>query len=446
MSTAAALLDVLGPVGRDFDSARSAGARAFLAAGLPTRKLEDWRFTELRPLTTWRPTPAADLTALDRFLEAPMGESRGWGDLAEPSHPPGLPHRGGGDVAAAADVRLVLVDGRLDPGRSRLASLPNGVFLGSFNDWASAHPEEAQAVLSVDVRPAAALVALNAAAFTDGWVLTVPAGMRVTAPIHILHWSTGAAAQTRSLIRLGEGADAAVAEDYRGEGAGFTNASLTIELGGGSRLGWAVTQDQAKSAIHYAHSTVRIGAGARLDGFVLNLGAKLARTDLYPSLDGKGAHCGFSGATALGAQQDVTVAAIVTHTAPGCTTREVFKGCLADAAHGAFQGRIVVERAAQKTDAYQLCKTLLLGERAVMDAKPELEIHADDVKCSHGATVGDLDELALFYCRSRGIPAGEARAMLIQAFLADAVAEIPDAALREPVAAALYARLEAIGL
>jgi Fe-S cluster assembly protein SufD len=147
----------------------------------------------------------------------------------------------------------------------------------------------------------------------------------------------------------------------------------------------------------------------------------MARQDIHAKLAGERAFCGVSGVYLLADRQESTIASVIEHLAPNGETKEVFKGCLADRSHGVFQGQIKVAQAAQKTDAYQLNKTILLGERAVMDAKPELEIFADDVKCSHGATVGDLDETAEFYLRSRGIPPEQARAMLIEAFVVDAV-------------------------
>jgi len=175
----------------------------------------------------------------------------------------------------------------------------------------------------------------------------------------------------------------------------------------------------------------RIAADARYESFVLTLGGRLSRHDCFANFAGEGAACGLFGAYLLKGEQEATNATFVDHAVPKCTTDEVFKGVVDDRAHGVFLGKIAVRPQAQKTDAHQLNKNLLLSPRANVDTKPELEILADDVKCSHGATVGDLDEQALFYLEARGIPADEARRMLIEAFAADAIDRIEDdAALR----------------
>jgi Fe-S cluster assembly protein SufD len=162
----------------------------------------------------------------------------------------------------------------------------------------------------------------------------------------------------------------------------------------------------------------------------LTLGAGLSRHDFSASIEGERAFCGVSGAYLLGGRQEATTATLIEHKAPFGETKEVFKGVVADRGHGVFQGKIRVHQAGQKTDAYQLSKTVLLSERATMDTKPELEIYADDVKCSHGATVGDLDETALFYLRSRGIEPALARHMLIEAFVVDAIDLVADLGIR----------------
>jgi Fe-S cluster assembly protein SufD len=190
-------------------------------------------------------------------------------------------------------------------------------------------------------------------------------------------------------------------------------------------------QDETTDAIHFAQVRASIAADARYESFVLTLGGRLSRHDSFATFAGEGASCGLFGAYLLKGEQEATNATFVDHAVPKCTTDEVFKGVVDERAHGVFLGKIAVRPQAQKTNANQLNKNLLLSARANVDTKPELEILADDVKCSHGATVGDLDENAMFYLAARGIAADEARRMLIEAFAADAIDRIEDdAALR----------------
>jgi Fe-S cluster assembly protein SufD len=388
-------VDALGTV-----RARARGC--FAESGFPTRRTEAWRFTELRQLIETRFEPAAEADAPD--LEVPFEAHR-----------------------------LVFVNGRFSKRHSTIGTLPEGVFLGTFADWASQHPAAAAEVFDLRGGADRAFLSLNAAFFTDGLALIVPEGVALDRLVHVVHWghaTAPAANHVRHLIRLGRGAGATVVESFDGHGAYWTNVAATVELGDGACLGHYKLQNESAEAFHTAHLATTIGKDARYDGFLLTLGAGLSRQDVRAVLAGPHAFCGYSGAYLLGGRQDSTVASVIQHSAPNGQTREVFKGCVADRAHGAFQGRILVDQIAQKTDAYQLNKTMLLSDRAVMDAKPELEIYADDVKCSHGATIGDLDESALFYLRSRGIPPDAARRMLIEAFVVDAVELVEEAAVR----------------
>ncbi len=399
--------DLLGAV-------RRAGRERFAESGFPTRRGEAWRYTDLTPLTEARfAAGPVDATGLDEAALAQDGADR-----------------------------LVFVDGRLDRARSRVGALQQGALVAGFADWAASNPAEAAAAFDVSGGADNAFRALNAAWFADGAVVIVPEGTSLPRPVHLVYWNTGAAAHVKSLLRLGPSASAVVTETYAGAGAGWTNASVTADLAEGARLARHVLQTEATGAFHTAHLAVSIGRGAALDGFLLTLGARLGRQDAEIVLAGDHARCGFSGAYLLDGGQQAAMRSLIRHAAPHGRTHEVFKGCLADHAHGAFQGKILVEPAAQKTDGYQLNKTMLLGDRAVMDAKPELEIYADDVKCSHGATVGDLDETALFYLRSRGIEPVRARHMLIEAFVQDAVDLIDDPGIRAWFGREVTRRLE----
>jgi Fe-S cluster assembly protein SufD len=204
-----------------------------------------------------------------------------------------------------------------------------------------------------------------------------------------------------------------------------------IALSEGAALSHAKVQSESEDGIHLALNRVTLAAKSAYQSFVLTLGAKLSRHETQALLAGEGASVGLDGAFLLRGSQDATNVTFVDHAAPGGTTRELFKGVADDRAHGAFLGTIAVRPHAQKTDAQQTSRNLLLSPRAAIDTKPELEIFADDVKCAHGATVGDLDEAALFYLESRGIPADAARRMLIEAFAADALDRVTDQPLRD---------------
>jgi Fe-S cluster assembly protein SufD len=387
-----------------FSERRDAALARFETLGFPTRRDEAWRFTDLKKLqrNVFAPAEAAihavpDLAAW-RF--------------------PGAAHR------------IVLVNGRFATELSEIGDLPAGV---SFSNLA-AHPRLAEQTFDAsETDGAQPFAALNAALFADGFLLMVAPGVKLEAPVEIIHWGVAPdrSFHTRNLVTLGEGAAATLIETYAGRGSYWTNAVTTVRLGARAALRHAKLQDESLAAVHLAQIRATLATDSRYDSFVLTLGGNLSRHDSIITYDGEGAACGLFGAYLLRGEQEATNATFVDHAVPSCTTTEVFKGVVDERAHGVFLGRIAVRADAQKTNAHQLNKNLLLSSRAAVDTKPELEILADDVKCSHGATVGDLDEEALFYLEARGIPAPEARRMLIEAFAADAIDKIEDdAALR----------------
>src|SRR5580658_2181036 len=406
-------LDSLGSPPPDALGALRREARArFAGSGFPTRRHEAWKFTELRPLVESRFAPAA-----------------------------------AGDFAPLADADLmVFVNGRFQAETSRIGTLPAGVVLCSFAEWLSRDAEAASEMFDRGGGAEHAFLSLNAAFAGDGLVLLVPDGVALERRLHIVHWCSSASASSshvKHVFRLGRGASATIVESFGGEGRYWTNVSETLEIGRSARLGHYKLQQESLESFHTSHLALSIGEGGDYAGFLLTLGGRLVRDDLRAQLTGAHATCGYSGAYLLGQRQEAAVNSLIRHSAPHGTTRETFKGCLADRAHGVFQGKILVDRIAQKTDAHQLNKTMLLGDRAVMDSKPELEIYADDVKCSHGATVGDLDETQLFYLRSRGIPPDAARRMLIRAFVADTVELVPDVTVQAYLIDAIHHRLQA---
>jgi Fe-S cluster assembly protein SufD len=387
---------------------RSALAR-FSALGLPTRREENWRFTNLRPLETTAYPPATRETAVD---DATLARYR----LARASH------------------RIVLVNGRFSPALSAIGALQSGVWLGPLSAALRERGDLGNALFDgSDAVASQPFAALNAAFAGDGFVLAVDDGVELDHPVEIIHLGDTDAphsAHSRNAVFAGKYSRIDIVESHAGSGPYWRNLVTTVQLGEGASLRHVTLQDDGLEAINTALSRVALEAGARYHAFALTLGALLSRADTIVSIAGPRAHCGVSGAYLLRGRQEATVATLIDHAAPGSETREVFKGVVDDRAHGVFQGKIRVRHEAQQTDAHQLNKNLLLSARAAVDTKPELEIFADDVKCSHGATVGDLDETAMFYLRARGITEAEARRMLIEAFAAEAIELVEDARIR----------------
>ena len=382
---------------------RQGALARFEALGFPTRRDEAWRFTDLKPL--------------QRAVYAPGEEgARPAPDLAVWRYP-GAAHR------------IVLVNGRFAAELSQIGALPKGVWLANAVTTFAERPDLIEAALDqTDTIGAQPFAALNAALFADGFVLALEPGVALEIPVEIMHWG-GAAERSfhlRNLVQLGAGSRATLIETFAGDGSYWTNAVAIVSLGAGAALRHVKLQDEAPTAIHFGQARATLAKDARYESFVLTLGGRLARHDSFVKFDGEDAACGLFGAYLLRGEQEATNATFVDHAVPRCTTKEVFKGVIDERAHGVFLGRIAVRPQAQKTNAHQLNKNLLLSPRANVDTKPELEILADDVKCSHGATVGDLDETAMFYLQARGIPEVEARRMLIEAFAAEAIELVED--------------------
>jgi len=378
-------------------SQRQAGMERFTALGFPTRRQEAWRFTDLDLLTAepWRPnlddTPS--LTA----------------DLLEPWRLPGEANR------------LVLVNGRFDPYLSAIGALPDGVWLAPLAETVLRRPDVAAMAFGADGN---AFAFLNAALFTDGAMLVLAPGTVLETPVEIIHYSMGdthASAHPRLRVVLGAGARATLVETAVGDSNGWTNAVIDVTLGADAELTHVHIQGEGADAAHTSLLTAELGSQARYRTFAFITGACLSRRDMQIALSGPGAAFSLHGAYLLTGGQEATLAVRADHKAPDCRTEQVVKGVLQGAAHGVFLGKVAVRPGADGTDARQLNRNLLLSPSARVDTKPELEIFADEVKCSHGATVGSLDEAALFYLQARGIDPVTARSMLVAAFAADVI-------------------------
>jgi Fe-S cluster assembly protein SufD len=404
---------------------RERAAARFRAVGVPTSRQEEWRFTNLAPVAPIALAPAAP---------AQSSDARALLDLAPRAEGP----------------RLVFANGRHRPDLSDAAALPGGAVLSSLAEAVERAPELVRASLGrlarADAHP---FVALNEALGEDGAFLWLPAGAVVGEPIQILWLSdapgAGAAAHPRLLVVAGEGASATVAEVFAGRAAEpyLTNAVAELSLAAGARVEHYRLQDEAPGAYHLGVTHVEEGAGARFSTHQLALGAALARSEVHARLAGERAEIALTGLYMGAGRQHLDNLSLVDHAVPGCTTTENYKGILDGHARGVFAGKIRVLAGAQKTKAHQQNSNLLLSDDAVVDTMPQLEIFADDVKCGHGGTVGQLDEASLFYLRSRGLDLAAARGLLIYAFAAEMVDLVRPPALRERVKALVAARLPA---
>jgi Fe-S cluster assembly protein SufD len=384
--------------------ARRRGLDRFAAEGFPSRRGEAWRYLDLAGLVRRPLLPRA---------AAGRADLRGF-DLPETA------------------ARLVLVDGRFAPELSELAP--------GLGPLSAAAPELAEAAFA---QPAGPFAALGAALFGDGFALDVAPGAVLDRPVAILHVASsgGASFHTRNIVRLGAGARASLVELFVGEGDYWRNDATALSLGEGAVLDRVAVVEEAAAAVHLNEATATLAASARLGNFALILAGRTVRQEIRVAVAGEDAACRLDGAFVLAGDEEANIVTAVDHLALRGETRELVKGVAAGRAHGAFQGRIVVREGAQKADAHQLSRNLILGRGAAIDTKPELEIYADDVKCAHGASVGDLDEAAMFYLASRGIAPDEARRLLVEAFVGEAVERAEPASLRPYLLRRLGARL-----
>src|SRR6185437_8434909 len=279
-------------------------------------------------------------------------------------------------------------------------------------------------------------LSLNTAFMTGGVALRVTKGVTVDKPIEIAHVfadKAAAAMYPRSVVIVEPGARVTFIESFNGPlGVDYqVNSALELVIGEGAHVDHVTIGSDGDKALRISSLGVKVGAKAIYNGFTYTAGGAVVRNQIFARFDGEGTQASIGGATLLKGRQHVDNTLIITHAAGGCTSRERFRTVLDGESHGVFQGKIIVEPQAQKTDAKMVSNALLLSDEAEADNKPELEIFADDVQCGHGATAGALDENLLFYLRARGIPEKEAQALLIQAFAGDAIETIAHQAVRE---------------
>ncbi len=381
---------------------RAEARRRFEQLGFPTRKNEDWKYTNVAPIA--------------RTVFASPNGAR-----ALPADP----------LSALEADRLVFVNGRYrrDLSSVELCPAPAGHLAryAAFN--------------------AQSFVALNTASFEDTAYVEIPAGRVLERPVYVLHLSAGqtTASHPRTLIVAGKGAQADLVELYAGTGAGyFTNAVTEIEIGEGAVVNHYKLQTEAPDAYHVATVQAHQERVSVWNSYSISLGGLLVRNDINSVLAGEGCECTLNGLFLTGGEQHVDNHTALDHASPHCSSREYYRGILAGRSTGVFNGKILVRKDAQKTDAIQSNKNLLLSPDASINTKPQLEILADDVRCTHGATVGQLDADALFYMRSRGIGGEDARHLLTVAFASDVLDRVRLEPLRARLEELVRNRLESL--
>jgi Fe-S cluster assembly protein SufD len=385
----------------------------FVQRGLPHRRIEEWKYTDLRALLR-EVAPLAgspDKTALTRAKAAV------------------------GALGVEGTHNLVLVDGVFVPELSDTA-IEKAVNVQTLHEVLDNAANPSRADLLLTSVASDAMISLNAAMATDGVLVFVDDNAKLSKPIHIVHVATaaGTSAFTRSLVEIGNGAHVTLIESFvAAEGAKAYQVydSTVVSIGDESELQHLRLVDDARDAANITTAVFTLGAKAKLNTFGLTQGASVSRYQGFITFAGEGSELSTNGVNLLGGKRLGDTTFVVDHSVPHCTSREVFRAVIDDQAHSVFQGRIVVRQYAQKTDGKMMTRALLLSDEAEADNKPELEIFADDVVCGHGATAGALDEGLLFYLRARGLPEKEAQALLISAFVGEAIESIVDDNLRD---------------
>jgi Fe-S cluster assembly protein SufD len=403
--------------------ARKAAIGAFTGLGLPHRRIEEWKYTDLR--TAWKETlppavgPAAPATRQE--IDTALGP-----------------------LAEIDAHRIVLVDGACRPELSSAKAA--GLETASLASTLAAGDGQAAARESVPGQEA--VVALNTALVTDGAVIRIAAGTRLAKPILLVHARASREPRlitTRSTLDIGAGAAVTIVEVHialaGAAAAGQANAVSEVSLGQGASLLHAKCTLDGDAAIHLASWQATLAAGATYSPFHLTAGTGLVRNHLAVAFAGEGGRLDLAACILGRRAEHIDTTLLVDHAVPGCTSRELVKAVLADRARGIFQGKVIVRPDAQKTDGKQMAQALMLSEEAEFDSKPELEIFADDVVCGHGSTAAQLDDEMLFYLRSRGLPLAEARALLIESFVGEVLDKLPDGPLREAFSAIAKGRL-----
>jgi Fe-S cluster assembly protein SufD len=401
---------------------REAAAKRFAEVGFPNTRLEDWRFTNVSPIAD-----AKFPLAAGSFAQAPA--------LVASVEVPGA-------------LRLAIVNGQFAAGLSDLSAMPKGVRIAALRDGArdgsDGLEEHLAKVFNIDAHPFAAL---NTARLDDGVAIFVTKGTVVETPIHIVT-VTGSdgnpvTAHPRVLVVAGDNSQVRIAQTFIGtpDSEYFNNAVAEVVVGEGASVDYYTDQRESESAYHVANIQARVAAKGVFESHAFSTGAKIQRHDIGIALRGEGADCTMNGVYLADGERLMDTHTSLDHAMPHCTSHEIYKGILAGKAKAVFNGRIIVRIDAQKTDAKQTNRALLLSDEATINSNPQLEIFADDVKCTHGAAVGQLDEEAMFYLQARGLTRVEARDMLLHAFAGEVLQGVKIPALRDQIEKAFFSAL-----
>lgn len=393
---------------------RESAIASFANLGFPTTRNEDWKYTSVDPIASTR-FARVENTDADVAAEA----------IAELAFIP------------ASSARLVFVDGIYSPRLSEFASLPAGVRVESLAEALRRDDEVLRAQFSRYARhQQQSFVALNTAFVEDGALVFFPKGLVLEDPLYLVFVSSGGGHPVvfhpRNLIVADVGSQARIVQSHVGiaDGVYFSNAVTELVGREGAAIDYYVLQQEGKDAYHVGTVEAELSRQCTLAAHCITLAGSLVRNDVRVVLNGEGSECSLNGLYVLDAKQHVDNHTEIEHCMPHAKSHELYKGILSGHARGVFNGKILVHKDAQKSDARQTNKNLLLSANALVNTKPQLEIHADDVKCSHGSTVGQLDRDALFYLRTRGIGMREAQSLLSYAFASEVVSKVKIASLR----------------
>jgi Fe-S cluster assembly protein SufD len=401
---------------------REKAADRFAAIGYPTTRNEDWRFTNVAPIA-------------EAKLPLAKGAFKAAATLVAGVNVPGA-------------VRLAIVNGEFIPALSDLSTLPKGLRIAGLRDGvrdsSDGLEDHLANVFNIDAHPFAAL---NTSLLDDGVAIFIAAGAAIETPIHIVTVtgsdSGAVASHPRVLVVAGANSQARIAQSFVGApGASyFTNSVAEVVVGEGANVDYYTDQRESESAFHVANLQAYVNARGVFASHAFLTGARIMRHDIGIALKGEGADCTMNGVYLADGDRLMDTHTALDHAMPHCTSHELYKGILAGRAKAVFNGRIIVRIDAQKTDAKQTNRAMLLSDEATINSNPQLEIFADDVKCTHGAAVGQLDEEAMFYLQARGLSRIEARDMLLRAFAGEVLDGLKIPALREQIEANFFASL-----
>ncbi len=387
---------------------RRAALDRFLATGFPTQRDEDWKYTTLRRLESRSFVPATP---------APVAvDESGW--------------------VEGAGARIVLANGHAIAALSTLSPLPPGVTVAMLGQWLANDSDHAAAYLREQRHAAtSAFEYLNAAFFDDGVVIDIADGVRVDQPVYVVHQMSAGNGMShpRILVRCGQDSQITLIEHYIGatDSESLINTFVSIDLSAGAKFSHYRLQQESTRSFHIGTVRAHLDRDSRYACRDIALGGTLARTQITATLAGTGAEATLQGLFAPGGSQHIDTYTLVDHAAAHTTSVEEYRGIADGRGRGVYRGKVIVRKDAQKIDSRQSSRNLLLSPTAEIDTRPELEIYANDVKCSHGATTGQLDATALFYLRSRGLSESEARALLIRAFAESILSTIESPPLRQ---------------